>query len=612
MPEHELTDEFLKSFIQLREDLIKLEKLEDRTKYIRKIIKQNQLFQSSLLNNLPGMLYYCRNDLKWTMEFVNHGFFPLTGYKAEDVLLNNKISYEDIIHPDDRETVREKVNKAIEKSKQFYLEYRITTASGKIKWVSEVGKVITLEPHNMQLLGGFIIDVTDRKQAEEYSNENTEKYRILFNTSPVGIVLLDMRGYITACNATVENYTGYSINELIGKHFTKLKTLKVNNIPYYIGLFTQVLRGKKITNQLISWKNKNGGIFTGGIQTSIIKKNKKTAGVQITITDWTNQIKTEKELRDSEKFSKNILKNSPSPIIIINPDTSIRYANPAFEKITGFTSDELIGQLPPYPFWIKEKGLFYAEKLKDGFSMGLSTEEFQFINKNGKKFWVQITSLPVKENRRLLYLIVNFIDITERKKSFNDLKKILDDTINALASIVEARDPYTAGHQKKVSELSVKIAEKLNLSEDKIEVIRTAALIHDIGKIVIPASILSKPGTLSALEFEMIKTHVQVGFDIIKKIEFHLPIAKIVSQHHEREDGSGYPNGLKGDEITLEAKIIGIADVVVAISSHRPYRPALDRKYAIEEINGNSGKLYNHKVVIACMEVINKDKFSFN
>lgn len=199
----------------------------------------------------------------------------------------------------------------------------------------------------------------------------------------------------------------------------------------------------------------------------------------------------------------------------------------------------------------------------------------------------------------------------ERKKAEERLKKTMDATIQTVSRIVEAKDPYTAGHQQRVSQLARTIAKELTLSPDKVEGIRIASLIHDIGKIGVPTEILSKTITLSDIEFSLIKEHSQIGSDILKSIDFSYPVAQIVLQHHEKIDGSGYPRGLKGDVILLEAKIICVADVVEAMSSHRPYRPALGIDAALEEISKNKGILYDTKVVDVCLKLIRENDFNF-
>ncbi len=184
--------------------------------------------------------------------------------------------------------------------------------------------------------------------------------------------------------------------------------------------------------------------------------------------------------------------------------------------------------------------------------------------------------------------------------------------IRAMALTAEMRDPYTAGHQQRVTDLACAIAREIGLSEDQIEGIRMAGIVHDFGKIYVPAEILSKPGRLSEIEFSMIKMHPQAGYDILKTIDFPWPIAQVVFQHHERTDGSGYPSGLSSGNIILEARILAVADVVEAIASHRPYRPALGIDKALEEIAKNKGKLYDPKIVDACIGLFKNEVFKFN
>jgi PAS domain S-box-containing protein/putative nucleotidyltransferase with HDIG domain len=191
------------------------------------------------------------------------------------------------------------------------------------------------------------------------------------------------------------------------------------------------------------------------------------------------------------------------------------------------------------------------------------------------------------------------------------VQKTLDGAVQALASMAEKRDPYTAGHQKRVTYLACAIAEEMGLPEEKIEGIRVAGFLHDLGKISVPVDILNKPGQLLDVEFELIKTHPNVGYDILKGIEFPWPIADIVVQHHERVDGSGYPAGLSGKDLLIEAKILAVADVVEAMSSHRPYRPALGIEAALEEITIMSGTHFDPGVVAACVKLIIEDRFDF-
>jgi response regulator RpfG family c-di-GMP phosphodiesterase len=208
--------------------------------------------------------------------------------------------------------------------------------------------------------------------------------------------------------------------------------------------------------------------------------------------------------------------------------------------------------------------------------------------------------------------------LAERDKAAESLRlnlekfqRAMDGIIHAMSLTVELRDPYTAGHQQRVSDLAAAIAREMGLSADRIYGLRMASSIHDLGKITIPSEILCKPGHLGPLEYELIKNHVQAGYDILKKIEFPWPLAEIILQHHERMDGSGYPRGLAGEDIQMEARILAVADVFETMSSHRPYRPSLGLDRAIEELLRNKGRIYDAVVTETCLDLIIEKRFSF-
>jgi PAS domain S-box-containing protein len=234
--------------------------------------------------------------------------------------------------------------------------------------------------------------------------------------------------------------------------------------------------------------------------------------------------------------------------------------------------------------------------------------EAQLKLDNGSIVWIRY-SAKLNPGKGCLDGVV--ADVTEEKKMQIQLKDSFKGIVRAVSRAVAARDPYTAGHQYRVAQLAVAIAEDMGLSKDQVKGIWMGAKIHDIGKIKIPAELLSKPTRLSRAEFEFIKLHPKAGFDILKGIEFPWPITQMVYQHHERMDGSGYPQGLKGEEIQLEARIISVADTVEAMASHRPYRPALGVKEALEEITTQSGKHYDPLPVKACVELFKGGNFSF-
>ena len=211
------------------------------------------------------------------------------------------------------------------------------------------------------------------------------------------------------------------------------------------------------------------------------------------------------------------------------------------------------------------------------------------------------------------------INISERKKTevelqqtLERLRKAVGTTIQVMVSAVETRDPYTAGHQVRSSNIARAIATEMGLSPEKIEAIRMAGPIHDIGKLSVPAEILSKPTKLTSIEFSLIKEHALTGYEMLKDVESPWPLAEIVYQHHERMDGSGYPRNLKGDDIIMEARIMAVADVVESMASYRPYRPALGINAALEEIEKNKGILYDDAVADACLRLFKEKKYKLD
>ena len=233
----------------------------------------------------------------------------------------------------------------------------------------------------------------------------------------------------------------------------------------------------------------------------------------------------------------------------------------------------------------------------------------QYKRKDNSLIDVEVSSSLIQYGQSKVCL-VNVHDITERKigeealkQSVEELSKTLYAGINVLIYIVEKRDPYTAGHQKRVAALAVAIAKEMGLEDNQIETIRIAGILHDIGKIFIPSDILNKPGRLTDMEMGIIKTHPQGSYEIIDPIPFKMNVAEIVIQHHERLDGSGYPKGLKGKDILIGAKILGVVDVIEAMSSHRPYRPAIGWQLALKEIVDKKGILYDVDVVEACLRL---------
>jgi putative nucleotidyltransferase with HDIG domain len=253
-------------------------------------------------------------------------------------------------------------------------------------------------------------------------------------------------------------------------------------------------------------------------------------------------------------------------------------------------------------------------KLRDGRWAG----EMNFTRKDGTEVVCETSVIPLCDERGTITAVCGIShDITKHKqaeqelqRSYDKLRETLIVTVNTLASTVEMRDPYTAGHQRRVTILACAIAEEMGITEEQFDGLRLAGLVHDIGKFNVPVEILNKPGRITETELNIIKTHAEAGYNVLKEIEFPWPVARIVLQHHERLDGSGYPQGLKDGGIMPEARILAVADVVEAMASHRPYRPALGIEAALHEITMNKGILYDPDVTDVCMRLFAEKGFA--
>ncbi|MBN1756593.1 HD-GYP domain-containing protein, partial [bacterium] len=304
----------------------------------------------------------------------------------------------------------------------------------------------------------------------------------------------------------------------------------------------------------------------------------------------------------------------------VNTKGQYTYASPVVEKILGYTAEEILGKYY-YELFPAGESEEQIAKAQEFFSNKLPFKEFINKNqhKNGNLVWISTNGVPIYDNRgKFIGYRGADTDVTDRirnekklKETLEKLKNSIENTIKVIAKIVETKDPYTAGHQNRVADLASAIAREMKLSPERIRCIRMAGLVHDIGKIFVPNEILSKPCSLTEFEIGMIKAHPKTSYDILKSIEFPWNLAKIALQHHERLDGSGYPAGLRGEEILLEARILGVADVVEAIAFHRPYRPALGIDKALEEIIENKGILYDSAAVDACVRLFKKKNFEF-
>ena len=345
--------------------------------------------------------------------------------------------------------------------------------------------------------------------------------------------------------------------------------------------------------------------------------NGRIVGLIHVVRDITERKQAEGALQAGRLQLKAILDNIPDIAWLKDKESRLVAVNEPFGKSCGFEPEDLVGKTD-LDLWPRDLAERYRADDKEVMESGKRKQvEEPLKDAEGRILWIETTKTPIYDEHGDISGTAGIArDITERKRAEEKLKSTLKSLrksfgtiIQVMISAVETRDPYTSGHQIRTADLARAIATEMGLSEDRIEAIRMAGPIHDIGKLSVPAEILSKPGKLSQLEFSLIKEHSRKGYEMLKDVESPWPLAEIAYQHHERMDGSGYPRKLKGEEICMEARILSVADVVEAMASHRPYRPGLGIDAALNEIEKNKGIFYDEVVADACLRLFREKGF---
>jgi PAS domain S-box-containing protein len=484
-----------------------------------------------------------------------------------------------------------------------------------------------LEEQNIQLQQEVIV----RKQAEEALRESERRLYDIFNFLPDATFAINQKGKVIAWNKAMEEMTGIKTGDMLDKGDYEY------NLPFYgerrPSLIDLVLREDNEIEKAYQFIKRQDNILLGvsvvhmneedlilwGKASPLYDSGGNIVGAIETIRDITEQKMTEESLVKAEAEYRSIFENAQEGIFRSTFDGRFIIANQALASMLGYgTPRELFNVVTDIPRQLYVNPDDYETLIQMIEEYGpIKGFEVQFYRKDGEMLWVSINMNTVRDTDGQMYYEGIVEDIAmrkkvdeERKQSMARLREALGATIQAMAVVVETRDPYTAGHQKRVAALARTIATEMGLPQNKIDGIRMTGSIHDVGKLAVPAEILSKPTKLTEVEFSLIKTHPQAGFLILKDIDFPWPISKIVLQHHEKLNGSGYPLGLKGHEILIEAKIVCVADVVEAMASHRPYRPSLGIEKALEEISKNRGILYDPDVVDACIKLFHEKGYT--
>jgi len=626
------TSEELASLKQRNEELfLALErKTADLEAAAQRLRRQEEIYQLSF-EHAQDVVYIIASNLEITN--VSPSVEKVLGYRPEDFLGRPVTALRDFFSPGSYEQVVHDALAMLKSENMPRRIYEFIVRDGTIRYGEISGATIKRQGR----IAGWIAivrDVTSRRQAEKTSRDMMSFLKTLLDTIPSPIFYKDIQGVYRECNREFAAYMGLKREEIIGRNAHTLFPKYLADKYHAKDQELHAEPGRQEYEHPIRYAD-------GEIRDVVV--NKATfvdadgilAGVVGVMVDISERKKVEEALRTSEQRLCDILNFLPEATMVVDRTGKVAAWNRAMEIMTGVPAGEMLGK-GNYEYSLP----FYGQRRPILIDLAINPQlaqevHYQDLQRTGDVLFAEAYTPNLPGGRSYMSAIATVLrdsqggitgaiecirDNTEKKKTelerqlreqrqrMEILKKSLRSTIQVIASLVETRDPFTAGHQHRVADLAGAIAMELELSVDQIESVRAAGAIHDLGKIAVPADILTIPRKLSALERAMIETYAQAGHDIIKDIEFPWPLARMILEHHERLDGSGYPYGLTGKDLLLESRIIMVADVVEAMSSHRPYRPALGMEAAREEIMKNRATRYDPEVVDACLRLFEDKK----
>jgi len=610
-------EQLIQELNEMKKKIAKLELNEDMHKWAEAKLQREGYEKDILLSNAPAMIYWL--DKEGRFIIVNECFANLFNKSPEDI--KGKYLYDlypenisDRIYDDNMEIIESKTPK-------YNIEEFLETPKGMI-WVRT--DKVPYKDINGEVMGiiGVLSDVTHQKQINEDLRKSEEKFRGITERSFDIIITVDQEEICTYVSPSVERVLGYKPEEIIGKHFQVL--FPENMIKKVERVYNTLIQGKEIeeVNFEVLRKDRRKAIIE--VNGSPIIKDDKIVGVQIHSRDITLR-KLEEEMIEKEKNKLQKYIDIAGIILkIVDKDGKVSLINNRGCEVLEYTKEEILGKnwIDNFvPERLKNKMNDILTKLKSNQTVAYEYFEHPILTKSGEEKIISWSNTILKDERdEFQGILSSGEDVTiksrverELQENYQKLQQIMEDTVYTMAKVVEKKDPYSAGHQKRVSQIATAIAKEMKLPKNKIEGLRVASLVHDIGKIGMPIEILSKPSGLTELGYDLMTEHPMTGYNILKEIDFPWPVAEIVLQHHEKINGSGYPNGLKGDNILIEARILCVADVIEAMSSYRAYRSSHTIKEVLKELNRNKGTLYDPMVVDACKELFKYKgaKFSF-
>jgi len=455
-------------------------------------------------------------------------------------------------------------------------------------------------------------------QAEQRVQLSEHRFSEVFDASPLPMLIFSVgTRKLRTCNRSLQQWLGYAPEDIAtltlwAEHVYADPEVRRQLLEHWESVLPQSQAGLIAQSPELRLRCKDGS-------ERLARGTMTTVGDEAIIawTDLTEIRKNERELRESEQRFRNMIEQTISGVYVRRENRFI-YVNPRYCEIIGWPAEELLGH-DVLEFTTSEpENLAHIRQVWEWLDAGERNVAYSvpLRRKNGQLIELGLNATKITWDDGLPATIVMAQDITERKRTeqqiasyVRQLEGAMQGTLQAISNIVELRDPYTAGHERRVGLIAGAIARELGWDEARCKNLELVGLVHDIGKIAVPAEILSKPGRLSSLEMELVKCHAQAGYDILKDVDFAIPVAEIIRQHHERMDGSGYPRGLQGDEILPEARVLAVADVIESMAAHRPYRAALGLDVAMAEIDKHRGQLYDPEVADAISRLVRQKNY---
>lgn len=538
----------------------------------------------------------------------------LLGYTEDDI--GTDISeWEKRVHPEDTARVFAAVQSHLDgKTQNYETEHRVQCKDGSYKWILDRGVVVSrsVDGKPLRIIGTYS-DITERKQAEDRVRASEKRSQAIIQTALDGFWLTDLQGQLLQVNDAYCRMSGYSDQELLGMRISDLEA-KDESAATDAHMRAIIAQGSDRFET--RHRRKDGSVLD--IEVALQYQAVDGGRIVCFLSDITERKQAELARQESERRYRQMVENSPAVVYAYSIKNGGIYYSPKVLEVLGYTAQHLCAN----PFlWAQsihpEDRAVLANAVAE-FRQGVAFKiEYRIKNARDEWRWLFDQSSGSRKEDGDLIIEGLAMDITERKQieqreceAASRVERAMLGTVDAVSKMMDLRDPYTSGHERRVGEVAAAIGAEMGLDADAQRGLQVAGSLHDVGKITVPAEILSKPGKLTALEYQIIKAHAEQGYQVLKDVDFSWPVAEAVYQHHERMDGSGYPRGLKGKAIVLEARILAVADVIEAMSSHRPYRPGLGVDQALAEIEHGGGTTYDAHVADACVRLFREKGYS--